>query len=82
MTCTYFPYSQANGLQRLHLVAMVHVHGLGASFKLAAIAICGQEAMTGCAVESPSYLLAILLHMEILQNSHDPSADGDDVWVE
>ena len=45
MTCIYFPYSQANGLQRLLLVAMVHVHGLGASFKLVAIAICGQEAM-------------------------------------
>ena len=53
MNCTYFPYSQANGLPRLLLVAMVHVHGLGASFKLVATAICGQEAMTCCAVGEP-----------------------------
>ena len=50
MTCTNFSYSQANGLQRLLLVAVVHVRGLGASFKLVAIAICGMETMTCCAV--------------------------------
>ena len=50
MTCTNFSYSQANGLQRLLLVAVVHVHGLSASFELIAIAIYGKEVMTCCAV--------------------------------
>ena len=50
MTCTNCSYSQADGLLRLLLVAVVHVYGLGASYELVAIASCGKEAMTCCDV--------------------------------